>query len=76
MKEMARRMEHVPAFYAVIEKYEPIRLSCHFDLRDLERAKQRIWVENCDIGWGFIDNPYSFAFRCLMDNVSQQPRQT
>jgi hypothetical protein len=67
MKEMARRMEKVPAFYTVIEKYDLIRLSCHFDLSDLERAKQRVWVENLRIDWGYTDNPYSFAFRCLMD---------
>src|ERR1700688_4788228 len=49
MKEMARRIEHVPAFYAVIEKHDLIRLSCHFNLSDLERAKQRVWVENLHI---------------------------
>jgi hypothetical protein len=67
MKEMARRLEQVPAFYAVIEKYDLIRLSCQFDLTELERAKQRIKVENLRIDWGYVDNPYSFAFRCLMD---------
>jgi hypothetical protein len=67
MKEMAHRMEHVPAFYNVIERYSLNRISCHFDLSDLDRAKKRIWVENLQIDWGYTNNPYSFGFRCLMD---------
>lgn len=67
MKEMARRMEHVRTFYSVIEKYELFRLSCKVDLGELERAKQRVWVDNVPIHWGYMDNPYSFSFRCLMD---------
>ncbi len=70
MKEMAaspNRMKSVPTFYSVIEKYDLFSLSCRFNLADLKRAKQRVYVPNLKIDWGYMDNPYAFAFRALMD---------
>jgi hypothetical protein len=71
MSEMAmldERMERVPAFYKVIERHDLIRLSCKINVADLERAKARISVQdNIPLHWGYIHNPYSMSFRCLMD---------
>lgn len=70
MSEMAvnsERMGRIPAFYRVIERHLPLSLSCRISMPELERAKARVWVENLNIDWGFADNPYSMAFRCLVD---------
>jgi hypothetical protein len=69
MREMAHfgRMARVPEFYSIIEKYDPIRLSCKIDVSDVERAKIRMSVDNLGIYWNYTDNPYSLSFRCLMD---------
>jgi hypothetical protein len=68
MAEMApRRMNDVPAFYAIIEKYDLLRLYCQFDISDLKRAQDRIWVEDLNLNWGWTANPHALGFRLLMD---------
>jgi hypothetical protein len=70
MTEMAissERMERALAFYRVIEKYVSLSITCTFNVQDLERAKERIYVPNLYIDWGFLNNRYLFAFRALMD---------
>jgi hypothetical protein len=70
MKEMAlndERMSRVPAFYSLIENYVQCSIACSYNLQDLERAKNRIYVPNLAIDWGHLNNPYLVAFRALMD---------
>jgi hypothetical protein len=70
MSEMAaspERMANVPAFYRVIERHDLFSLSCRIDISELMRARARISVDNLSIDWGYTNNPYSMAFRCLMD---------
>ena len=70
MTEMAgipERMARVPAFFWLIEKHVLLSLSCTVNIRDLQRAKARIWVPHLKIDWGFLNNPYLFAWRALMD---------
>lgn len=70
MTEMAgnpQRLERVPAFYWLIEKYVLLSLSCTVNIGDLHRAKARIWVPNLNIDWGFLENSYLFVFRALLD---------
>jgi hypothetical protein len=70
MSEMAalqERMDRVPGFWRVMEEHVLLPVSIHFRIRDFERAKARIFVDNYNIDWGnFGDNHY-FAFRALLD---------
>jgi hypothetical protein len=69
MSEMAvlpERLERVPGFYRIIEHNVLAAISCAIDLREFERAKSRIWVQNRPIEWGSF-NSYMFISRCLLD---------
>ncbi len=67
MNHIEERLERVSAFYRIIEEHVLCSVSVAYNAKDLERAKRRIYVENLNINWGFLDNKYLFAFRCLMD---------
>lgn len=70
MSEMAvlpERMERVPAFWWLIEKYTVASLSFHINIAQLTRARSRIHVPSARIDWGFWANPYLVATRCLLD---------
>lgn len=70
MSEMASsrgRMEKVGAFYKVIEDHALASISCRFKIIDLLRVKNRIYIHNANIEWGFLRNPYLFAVRALLD---------
>jgi Protein of unknown function (DUF3800) len=70
MAEMAQsleRMGRVGAFYRIIEHYVLASISCRFKPIDLIRAKNRVWINNCVINYGFLNNNYMFAFRGLLD---------
>jgi hypothetical protein len=74
MSEMAlypHRMERVPAFYWVIEKYVLMSLSCKINLGDFDRAKKQVQNLMLDlrykVDFDSLESPYRFAFRCLID---------
>ncbi|MCK5518386.1 MAG: DUF3800 domain-containing protein [Alphaproteobacteria bacterium] len=70
MNEMAinkERMSRVQAFYRVIEDHVQCSIACSYNMKDLEKAKNRIFVPGLAIDWGFLNNPFLFAFRALMD---------
>jgi hypothetical protein len=73
MSEMAglRLLHRVPAFYDIIERHVLCSLACKIDLIQLERAKERVWIEDTPIIWGFLDNPFLTCFRFLLDNFHQ-----
>lgn len=75
MAEMAaipERMERVPAFYWVVEKYALLSLSCRINLADFERAHERAksWAAtmNWSVDFDRWNNPYYFTFRGLIDH--------
>ena len=70
MKEMAsssERIQHVPAFYRVIEEYADLAISCVLRVSDLKRAAARIQVPGISIDWGFFKSPYLVTTRLLLD---------
>jgi hypothetical protein len=74
MAEMAstpERMERVPAFYWLIEKHVLVSISCRFNLVEYISAKERVREEfhkmGITIDFDRWENPYSFAFRALVD---------
>jgi hypothetical protein len=70
MTEMAQspeRMSRVPGFYRLIEKHVGASISVRFNVKDLERARKRIFVPGVPIDWGFVANPWMVAYRALMD---------
>jgi hypothetical protein len=70
MSEMAanpERMERVPAFYWLIEKYAVMSLSCRINIQELERARKRIYVPATFVDMGFWKNPYLTCSRALLD---------
>jgi hypothetical protein len=74
MSEMAmtpERMERVPAFYWIIEKYVTASVSARMNLADfksaLERAREFFWRLKLDVNFARFENPYYFLFRILMD---------
>jgi Protein of unknown function (DUF3800) len=74
MSEMAmteERMECVPAFYWLIEKYALASISCKFDVAEHKRASARVRKKFLDLGYliypNKFDNSYFFGFRCLLD---------
>jgi hypothetical protein len=70
MREMNRadKLPHVPAFYKVLEDNVLCSLSASYNLHDLERAKERIYVPGLQhIDWSHYNNRYFYAFRLLMD---------
>jgi hypothetical protein len=73
MSEMAERhlMDRVPAFYDIIERHALCSLACKVDMTQLERAKERVWIPDTPIIWGFLDNPFLTCFRFLLDNFNQ-----
>jgi Protein of unknown function (DUF3800) len=78
MSEMAllpERFMRVGAFYRIIEKHVLASISCRFKPLDLIRAKNRIWIPNQRIDYGFVNNTYMFAFRALMDMFHSHKRE-
>ena len=70
MSEMAllpERMERLPAFWRAIQKHVAVSLSCRINIAELRRARTRIYVPAADVRWGFWENPYLVASRCLLD---------
>lgn len=67
MAQLPERMSRVPGFYRLIEKHVGASISIRFNVNDLKRAKARLYVPGIPIDWGFVDNPWVFAFRGLMD---------
>ncbi len=61
------RMERVPAFLKIIEKYVLGFVSVKIDISELKNAISRITVPKADIDWGIHSNSYYIAFRCLLD---------
>jgi hypothetical protein len=79
MAEMAyvpERMERVPLFYEVIEKYVTLSISCRMNTEDFARAQERMQVGAARLGWHINlnrwNNPYYFLFRALIDNFHQK----
>jgi hypothetical protein len=74
MSEMAatpERMARVPAFYALIEKYVTLSVSCRMNLVDFAHARERVETIasrlNITINLSRWNNPYFVVFRILMD---------
>lgn len=75
MSEMAatpERMERVPLFYAVIEKYELMPISARLNLGDFARAHKRFDNFLLRMNWtinnkGLWTNPYFFCFTILVN---------
>jgi hypothetical protein len=74
MSEMAltsERLEKVPAFYWLIEKYASLAISVGFRKSDLRAGKQIAMDLLAEIGlvvnFGKLDNYFLFAYRALMD---------
>lgn len=61
------RWENAAVLYRHIEDHVEMALSCGFLKEDLIAAKKRIWSPIIKTDWGFMNNYYRFAFRCLMD---------
>jgi hypothetical protein len=61
------RMERVPPFFKVIEKHVLASISVRINVKDLQAAKRRIVFPDCDIDFGYVDNPYLFTIRALYD---------
>jgi hypothetical protein len=70
MAELARMsdgIERSQAFFRVIEKHILLSVSCRLNVNDLAKARERIVIPNFDLEWGWLDNSYLVAFRCLLD---------
>src|SRR5262249_20046055 len=73
MSEMAaRRMDRVPAFYAIVDRYsELIPISCRMNLGEFASAQQRLANLARSVDWEFHlgnwTNPYFFLFRLMLD---------
>ncbi len=67
MAETPERMSRVPAFYRVIENNTIAAICCAVNLSDLQRVRERVFIPNIGIEWGYYANAYFFTFRCLMD---------
>ena len=70
MSEMAarpERLERVPSFYRIIEKYVVMALSCRINAVEFKHALDRIYVPDMEIDWGHMTKPYVVAFRMLME---------
>jgi hypothetical protein len=71
MNEMARnqdRMQRVPGFFRIIEKYVSLAISCKANIIDIQRAKNRIWIPNVDVSYvEALANPWKFEFTALLD---------
>jgi hypothetical protein len=74
MSEMAaspERMARVPPFYAAIEKFVTLSVSCRINLEEFERAIARVKSRASTFDWHVIfdrwENPFFFNFRCLID---------
>lgn len=68
MSEMARRLSDVLPFYRVIEDNVMFALSCKIQVSDLERAADRIWIEDFYIDLRQFRQPYWFALSGLLGN--------
>src|SRR5579872_3272072 len=68
MSEMVNDLDYVRAFYRVIETNVAMSISCCISLRDLESARNRIWVEGVNIDWDHYHDPYKVSFYALLDS--------
>ena len=69
MNEMAKteeRMRRVAGFYRIIERHAIHALSCHINIRELERAAKRVKSLGVTVDWGPFRNEYTAGFRALM----------
>jgi hypothetical protein len=71
MREMAvseNRMQRVPKFFRIIEKYVLLAISCKASVIDIKRAKARLWVPNVSVSYvDALANPWKFEFVALLD---------
>jgi hypothetical protein len=71
MSEMGgARMQHVPKFYGLAEKYAAFAISCKIDVGDLARAFDRIWIDGVHIDFARfsrMNNPYFVTFWKLLE---------
>lgn len=67
MAQSADRMERVSGFYRIIENHVKMGIVCKINSRDLERARQRLYLPYVNIDWGYFSNLYLVTFRCLLD---------
>jgi hypothetical protein len=61
------RRTHIQKFFKVIQNNVLTSISCRMNVKNLSAAKRRIVFPNCDIDWNYIENPYFFAIRVLLD---------
>ena len=73
MSEMAAsgRMDRVPAFYKIIEKYVMCAVSLVVNIPDIVRAQNRIWSPNVNINYGYANKPHWLTYRALLDMFHQ-----
>lgn len=70
MQEMAmnsERMQRVEAFFNVIEQHVLASISCRLNINELRSAINRMHLPGQKIDWGYVNNPYLFSLRALMD---------
>jgi Protein of unknown function (DUF3800) len=69
MSEMTQpgHIADVLPFYRAIEEYDLIAISFKITMGDLKRAQDRVSIEGMNIEWNYVNNPYTFAMRSLMD---------
>jgi hypothetical protein len=71
MASQSARMERVPRFYQVIEKYVTLSISCRLNSDDFVRAQERMKIVAARMNWhincGRWNNPYYFLVRALID---------
>lgn len=61
------KMWLVRAFWLAIENNVMMSLSYRVNIHEIEKAKDRIYVEGLQINWGYLSNPYLVAYQGLMD---------
>jgi hypothetical protein len=67
MTEMMRDPESVIPFFRVIEKYVRLNISYKIIIPDVQRARERIWIDGKRItSWNEGDDPYSLIVMSLL----------
>ena len=70
MNEMAHngeRMARVEVFFKAIERHVLASISCRLNIKDLRSAMSHLSLHGTDIDWNYVNNPYLFTFRALLD---------
>jgi Protein of unknown function (DUF3800) len=70
MQEMAmnsERMERVEVFFKAIEQHVLASISCRLNINELRSAINRLHLHGQEIDWDYVNNPYLFTLRALMD---------